>query len=265
MSPRPETGSDHKRRRGPDFSEYTGPRKRTVPVKARPAFGRTFWGKAFVRVVEEIGDKPRVSRGRTYARSGQVLALDITPGIVTAEVQGSQLQPFVSTLQIDTLDQSDIDDIITKIRRVPGSLAALVSGAIPDMLAAQLVPEGPSAFRFDCTCPDDGWPCKHAAAVAYLTAERIDTDPLQLLVLRGVDLDDLIGGVENESTIAIDIESWFGDASALPTLPRVEFRSAIDDLDPNRLRASIAALGLDLAQQNLAIAELRAIYREMDG
>ncbi|MCJ0906570.1 SWIM zinc finger family protein [Rhodococcus sp. ARC_M6] len=264
MSPRPETGSDHKRRRGPDFSEYTGPRKRAAPVKARPAFGRTFWGKAFVRVVEEIGDKPRVSRGRTYARSGQFLALDIKPGIVTAEVQGSQLQPFVSTLQIDTLDQSDIDDIITKIRRVPGSLAALVSGAIPDMLAAQLVPEGPSAFRFDCTCPDDGWPCKHAAAVAYLTAERIDTDPMQLLALRGVDLDDLIGGVENESTIAVDIESWFGDEALLPTLPRVEFRAAIDDLDPNRLRASIAALGLDLIQQNLAIAELRFIYSHLD-
>src|SRR3546814_4233526 len=86
-------------------------------------------------LVEEIGDKPRVTRGRTYARSGQVLALDIEPGVVTAEVQGSQLQPFVSTLSIDTLDQSDIDDIITKIRRVPGSLAALVSGVVPDMLA----------------------------------------------------------------------------------------------------------------------------------
>lgn len=171
----------------PDFSEYTGPRRRApAPVKPRPAFGRTFWGgKAFVRVVEEIGDKPRVTRGRTYARSGQVLALDIEPGVVTAEVQGSQLQPFVSTLSIDTLDQSDIDDIITKIRRVPGSLAALVSGVVPDMLAAQLIPDGPSAFRFDCTCPDVGWPCKHAAAVAFLTAERIDTDPLRLLRFAG--------------------------------------------------------------------------------
>ncbi|PBC38177.1 hypothetical protein CJ178_29810 [Rhodococcus sp. ACPA4] len=252
------------RRGGPDFSEYTGARKRAAPIKSRPAFGRTFWGKAFVRVIEQIGDKGRVSRGRTFARSGKVLPLDIRPGRVTGEAWGTQLEPFTATLAVSTLDNTDIDDIITKLRRVPGSLASLVSGVVPDMLAAQLLPDGPGAFQFDCTCPDEGWPCKHAAAVAFLTAERIDTDPLQLLILRGVDLSDLIGGVEDETTIAVDVESWFGDSSLLPGLPRVEFRAAIDDLDVNALRASVAALGLDVAQQNVALAELRAIYRQLD-
>ncbi|MDJ0111022.1 SWIM zinc finger family protein, partial [Rhodococcus erythropolis] len=159
----------------------------------------------------------------------------------------------------------DIDDIITKIRRVPGSLAALVSGTVPDMLAAQLIPDGPSAFRFDCTCPDVGWPCKHAAAVAFLTAERIDTDPLRLLRLRGVDLEQLIGGVEDESTVPVDVENWFGIAAALPALPKVQFRPAIDDLDIRRLREAVAALGLDMAQQNVALDEIRSIYRRLDG
>lgn len=243
---------------GPDFGEYTGPRRRTPPVKARPAFGRTFWGKAFVRVVEQIGDRQRVARGRAYARTGQFMALDIDPGVVTAEVQGSQLQPFVCTLAIDPLDETDIDDIVTKLRRVPGSLASLVSGVVPDMLAAQLIPDGPAALHFGCTCPDDGWPCKHAAAVAFLTAERIDADPLRLLRLRGVELGRLIGGVEDETTTAVDVENWFGSTDALPALPNVPFRAAVDDLDVRRLRA---ALGPDLAQQNAALEELRTMYR----
>ncbi|MGC0363158.1 putative Zn finger protein [Rhodococcus sp. 27YEA15] len=252
------------RAKGPDFGEYTGPRKRAAaPLRSRPAFGRTFWGKAFVRVIEEIGDKPRLARGRTYARTGRVLALDVEPGVVTAEVQGSQLQPFVCTLTVDTLDETDREDMVVKIRRVPGSLAALVSGEIPDMLAAQLIPDSPAAFSFDCTCPDIGWPCKHAAAVAFLTAERIDSDPLTLLRLRGVELDDLIGGVEKEDTAALDVENWFGDSSLLPALPRVPFRAAVDDLDVRTLRSALASAGLGLAEQNLALEELHALYRRL--
>ena len=37
----------------------------------------------------------------------------------------------------------------------------------------------------DCSCPDDGYPCKHAAALCYQTARLLDADPFVLLLLRG--------------------------------------------------------------------------------
>ena len=51
----------------------------------------------------------------------------------------------------------------------------------------------------------------------------------------------------------------------VPALPKVPFRAAIDDLDIRRLREAVAALGLDMAQQNVALDEIRFIYRRLDG
>ena len=39
-----------------------------------------------------------------------------------------------------------------------------------------------------CTCPDDGNPCKHMAAVFFLVTSEIDKNPFTLFLLRGVDL-----------------------------------------------------------------------------
>lgn len=71
--------------------------------------------------------------------------------------------------------------------------------------------------------------------------------------------------MEDESTVPVDVENWFGIAAALPALPKVQFRPAIDDLDIRRLREAVAALGLDMAQQNVALDEIRSIYRRLDG
>ncbi|MFF3489258.1 SWIM zinc finger family protein [Streptomyces sp. NPDC002701] len=47
-----------------------------------------------------------------------------------------------------------------------------------------LVPR-PGLTDYECTCPDWGLPCKHAAAVSYQYARAIDARPDALLLLRG--------------------------------------------------------------------------------
>lgn len=44
--------------------------------------------------LEQLVDPGRLSRGRSYARSGQVTALDISPEGVKAKVQGSHPRPY---------------------------------------------------------------------------------------------------------------------------------------------------------------------------
>ena len=61
---------------------------------ARGAIGEQWWSRRFVAVLESFGMHGRLTRGRAYARKGQVLSLDVAPGEVTASVQGSRRTPY---------------------------------------------------------------------------------------------------------------------------------------------------------------------------
>ena len=52
-------------------------------------------------MLEDIGLGNRLQRGRTYARKGQVISLEVDPGSVTAEVQG----PAAGLATLDALLQ----------------------------------------------------------------------------------------------------------------------------------------------------------------
>ncbi|TQF65733.1 hypothetical protein FK531_20060 [Rhodococcus spelaei] len=255
------------RRRGPDFSQFDRPRRAGGGAQATPrrgAFAQSWWGRALVSSIERIADAGRISRGRGHARAGQVISFRIAPGAVVGEVQGSQIDPFTATFTLRPLDRDVVDSLIGRVRGTPGMLAALAAGTVPAELGDLLLPQDSGEIDFGCTCPDPGWPCKHAAAVVYLTAERLDTDPLAILTLRGLDLDTLIRGVEDGGEeAAIDFDDYFGDRTALPALPRVEFRPAPEDLDPALLRKALRAFRVEEPAVARAQRDLDALYRAL--
>ena len=64
-------------------------------IKAR-SFGKQWWSRRWVAVLEALNLGGRLRRGRSYARRGQVLSIDIEPERVKAEVQGSRPTPYRS-------------------------------------------------------------------------------------------------------------------------------------------------------------------------
>ena len=256
----------------PDFSAF-GKRRPVVggveSVSKRGTFARGWWGRALIEALEKVGDSGRLSRGRTYARGGQVVALDIAAGRIIGEVQGSQIAPFTAVLTLRTLDDEHTAELVETIRSTPGTLAALASGAVPQELAPMLLPDGGRELDFDCTCPDPGWPCKHVAAVAYLLAERVDREPLTMLTVRGLDLDSLMRAVggEDEETGTAHTDDHFGDAVRYEHLPEIEFAAAADDLDAMLLRKVLRA-GADEAAAGesevvQALRDLDECYRAL--
>ncbi|MGQ0719529.1 MAG: SWIM zinc finger family protein [Pseudonocardiales bacterium] len=170
---------------------------------SRRGFGATWWGRAWLEALEQRArlDPNRLSRGRGYARRGTVDALQITPGLVRADVQGSRARPYQVTVRVRELDAAEWDRVLDAVAAELGHTAALVDGELPPAVADDVAATGldllPGAGEVQprCSCPDWADPCKHAAAVCYLVADALDTDPFALLRLRGRDRDEVLAGL----------------------------------------------------------------------
>ncbi|WP_416069572.1 SWIM zinc finger family protein [Streptomyces sp. FL07-04A] len=168
-----------------------GDHRRTFPAfppRTGEAFAGTWWGNAWVAALEEGAlDPRRVVRGRGYAEQGNVDAITVTPGHVLAYVQGGRPRPYRVQVRLRTLGEEDWERFLAAAVEHPGHIAALLDKEMPESLAACGVPllPGPGDLEPQCSCPDRGHPCKHAAALCYQTARLLDADPFVLLLLRG--------------------------------------------------------------------------------
>jgi uncharacterized Zn finger protein len=158
----------------------------------RGAIGSTWWSKRWIGVLESFSMGTRLTRGRSYARQGQVVSIDVQPGIVTAKVQGSQPKPYNIKIRLKPLTDSDWDRVTEAMAAQALFAAKLLAGEMPTNIEEafhavnlSLFPTAVKDLDTSCSCPDWANPCKHIAAVYYLLAERFDEDPFLIFKLRG--------------------------------------------------------------------------------
>ena len=141
----------------------------------------------------------RLGRGRSYARNGQVLSIDVKEGEVKAKVQGSRPQPYNVKIEVKQLTPKQWDQVIAALSGQALFTAKLLAGEMPQDIEeafakakVSLFPEKQADLVTDCSCPDWSNPCKHVAAVYYLLGEEFDRDPFLLFRLRGMGRDELL-------------------------------------------------------------------------
>ncbi|MER6912836.1 SWIM zinc finger family protein [Streptomyces sp. NPDC000594] len=152
-----------------------------------PGAATTWWGHAWVEALEKAAlDPARLGRGRRYAARGRVAAVTVTPGRITASVQGGRARPYRTEIRLRTLSDESWELLLATAAARPEHIAALLDKDVPRELAevAELLPTAGDLVP-DCSCPDDGYPCKHAAALCYQAARLLDEDPFVLFLMRG--------------------------------------------------------------------------------
>jgi uncharacterized Zn finger protein len=158
----------------------------------RGCIGETWWSKRWVKTLESFNLGARLTRGKSYARKGQVISIDVNPGIVRARVQGTGSEPYDVVIKLKPLSDAEWDKAASTMASKAVFAARLLGGEMPQNIEEAFSESGLSLFpskgrdlKTDCSCPDWSNPCKHIAAVYYLLAEQFDCDPFLIFKLRG--------------------------------------------------------------------------------
>ncbi|WP_028677282.1 SWIM zinc finger family protein [Salinispora arenicola] len=238
MSPR-ATGRDKTSRTADRFAEYGPPRRVEGGLRARStrgAIGRSWWSRRFLEVLESFALGTRLTRGRSYARAGQVMRLDVAPGEVTAVVQGSRSRPYEVHITLATFPMALWSRVEEDLATQAFFSARLLAGDLPAELeelfaaaGAPLFPAGMAELGQRCSCPDAAVPCKHLAATFYLLAEAFDADPFALLHWRGRSRDELLDQLRVRRGTAVAARS---DSDSAPDLPVAGAARSVAGLPP---------------------------------
>jgi uncharacterized Zn finger protein len=153
-------------------------------------------------VLESYGMSGRLSRGRSYARAGQVLDFELAQGRVTARVQGSRAAPYqvrIGVLPLTTPQWRRVTDALGaqalfRAKLLAGEMPAQIEDVFAEC-GTPLFPRSARDLDMSCSCPDWEVPCKHLAAVCYVLAEAFDTDPFAVLAWRGRGRAELLGAL----------------------------------------------------------------------
>jgi uncharacterized Zn finger protein len=191
------------------FPPPSRPRKAVGGIKARSkrgSIGEQWWSRRFIDVLESLGMQGRLARGRNYARSGQVLSLEIGTGHVTAQVQGSRVKPYKVILTVDPLTKLQWRAVEEALAARAVFRARLLAGEMPaeieeifETCGTPLFPGSARELSMTCSCPDWEKPCKHVAAVCYVLAESFDDDPFEMLAWRGMGREQLLSALRGRT------------------------------------------------------------------
>jgi uncharacterized Zn finger protein len=201
-----------------------------IVARSRSARATTWWGKAWVRAVEESAyGAAELRQSRASARAGTVGGLTVEAGSLFAAVEDRD-DVWSPRIALPLLDADQRTAFVEVVAARTGRVAALLAGSLPFDVVEEAEESGvellPYGGEFDATCRCDAWtqPCVHALAVLHQCTWLIDDDPFVLLHLRGLSRERLLSDLHGREQLEpVDVEVAYDAA--------VRAQSLLNDFD----------------------------------
>lgn len=209
------------------------------------ARARTWWGKAWVRAVEEAAyGEQDLRTARSLARQAAVGGISIGRGQLVAAVSDHH-GLWTVDCRLPVIDEPATSGLVEVVAAESGRIGALLGGDLPhdlvehaDEAGIELLPYG---GEFEATCTCQAWldPCPHALAVLYQAAWLVEAAPLTLLHLRGLPRDVLLARLHARGSVEPRVDPADADAAALDAALDAAERAArlLELLDGDRTAA----------------------------
>lgn len=159
-----------------------------TPQRAGARFATTWWGRAWTTALEDTSlDQTLLRKGRAYAKTGRLGPITVSPGRIAAVAE----HEYDTVVTVEQLGDDAWRRFLDQVASQAGHIAALLDRDMPhDLVTAAedaAVPLLPAVGDLmpECSCPDWGHPCVHAAALCYQASWLLDADPFVLLLMRG--------------------------------------------------------------------------------
>lgn len=191
--------------------------------------GRTWWGKTWLRALEQLGLRypdSRLATARTLARNGEVDLVHTDPGEISGWVDAPG-KSFGVSIRLPVYRVAHWQRFDTVVAARLGNLAELRDDRLPTGIDRQLAPHDLTLFpaegelTTDCPCPHPGPLCVHVMAVHHAWAGLFDDDPFLLTLLRGRDRDAVLAGLREARPVR-----RAGGPAALEPVPLARFSAA---------------------------------------
>ncbi|WP_043626568.1 SWIM zinc finger family protein [Nonomuraea candida] len=234
------------------------------PQRAGARFATSWWGRAWIQALEDTSlDHGLLRKGRAYAKTGQLGPITVSPGRIAAVAESE----YDVVVRVEQLTDAAWERFLDQVAAKAGHIAALLDRDMPhDLVEAAedaAVPLLPAVgdLEPECSCPDWGHPCQHAAALCYQASWLLDADPFMLLLMRGRGERDLIDALQEREAPAVEpsgvpvARAYAAGVPPLPEPPPYDAGYRAPALEP--------APGVDVAALAALAASAAARAREL--
>ncbi len=164
----------------------------------RGQIGATFLGRELGRRLEALFGSRSRATGKRAARAGAVAWIDVRPAVVSASVDDQHAAAVTAEIAFRAFRDDERAAFQARCAQDPTLLLCILDGSFTAdqesaLLADELslLPGSLEDVFFDCTCGSGMSVCPHVYALVYVLVEQVDAEPADLLVLRGMSVEEL--------------------------------------------------------------------------